>query len=467
MSETLQPDQKTLEPNQQTDDKSADSQIPEKYQGLPSEVVEELMQDGPEYIDPDVKQSEATRKSHILEAVRAQENARESQKTAMFTEQYKKMTDDQRKEFPQHQQESQQKITGMIQGTLELAGLSTEEDFVIRKLQRQYQEFVREHPGEPYNVELQSEIDKTVFNNLGYRLAFEDKATDQRVDELNEANEIRKQIGIPEQPIADNPEIQQPQQEAEKTIDDYMQLPNVEAAYNHLLNKLQNSGIISAGALKPYLYEMLVTRSAYQEQKQKLPELADKADEYRNKLSSLQSSLMQTNMDVTIDPRMMGNPGWFHIVTRPESKGKIPGNSQKRYATIETSNPNYIDGIDQLASNLKSIAEQNDDSIELKFPESFESFIQHNDTLVIHFKKPESAEMIDEALGGYLSGKGINEGERELGRTKFAEDSQGTSFSDNVAMEVARWGDQNFGKYPNETIAKTMIYNVIKLSQAA
>jgi hypothetical protein len=248
-------------------------------------------------------------------------------------------------------------------------------------------------------------------------------------------------------------------------FEEYIKLPNVKKAYEAILRKL-NSKSVSSGDLGNDLYQMLITRSNYIDFVKNKASFGKETSEYKNNLDDLQSRIKKGGtMGFDIKPRLMGGPGWFHIITRPEVSGKTEGLSKKIYATIDLDNSDFVKNIDSLAEKLRKISIDNNDSIQIKFPESLESFAQHNDSIVIHFKKDSCIESINEALKEYLVQNNMKEAEREMGRTKIAADSKDESFSELVTLQVGRWAEQNHGKYSPEVLAKMAIQHAIELSK--
>lgn len=180
------------------------SVVPENYRGLPSEIAEEMMAGG-DPIDETAKVNWAARKQEILAALREEEGKREDGKAAFYSEQFSKLSDEDRQHFPAHQAEAQTDIAQAMQGKVELAGLSAEEQLVVGKLQKAYSDFKTEHPDQPFNFDPNNSfsrgIDKRVYDNLVNRLAFDHNTVEQKVEDQEQANQIRREIGIAEQPL--------------------------------------------------------------------------------------------------------------------------------------------------------------------------------------------------------------------------------------------------------------------------
>jgi hypothetical protein len=177
------------------------SAIPEQYRGLPSDVVEEMLGQSGVPTSETSKQAWEQRKAEILGEIRQQEDQREDEKAAHFTERYQKMAPGDQQRFPEHQRSAQSQITEAIQGNTDLPDLSAEEQLLVDKLRDQYQEFKAEHPDQPFQFQFSRQIDQKVFNNLGYRLAFDSHISSGEIKDQQEANDIRASVGLPEQPV--------------------------------------------------------------------------------------------------------------------------------------------------------------------------------------------------------------------------------------------------------------------------
>lgn len=376
---------------------------------------------------------------------------------------FSSLTPELRAQFPLATQQATLKIHEHIQGKNNLENLSPEEAEVLEKLRALYKEAKRKDPKRPVEFQFQQAVDKMALENLTRKMAFREL---DATNSAKNADEVRKIIGAPIVENSDSQPLENPTKElSAEQLEAYLKLPNVQKAYQKIMTQL-HSGFISAGTIKNILYDMLITRSGYEIIKNNTSQYQAETAAYKSALESIQKNIeSKKTFDYTVDPRFFGNPGWFHIITRPEAKGKIKELSRKRYATIDLINSRFVENIEKFAEKLREIAVANDDSIEIKFPESFISFAQHNDSIVIHYKRESSLAAINSALETYLKQEGITEGQRELGRIKSAVDPKDTSFSDHIAMAVGRWLDENYKKYPNDILAKGAIKNVIEIAQ--
>ena len=113
------------------------------------------------------------------------------------------------------------------------------------------------------------------------------------------------------------------------------------------------------------------------------------------------------------------------------------------------------------------MAVDSDDIIQVKVPASHGIFLKRNDSLVVHFKKPENADKVQAILAQWEQINGITEEPREMDRVKVAADPKGTSFSDAVAAGIAEWirRGHETGKIDDERLIDSGIRYAIEQSQ--
>lgn len=170
--------------------------VPLQYRGLPSsELVEELWI-VPVYADSEKTRVENERRNKALEQLRQQEFTREARKENAISESYAKLSEKDRGEFTRVQQNGANEIIKHIQGAENLQGLLPEEEFVLTKLRNLYQEFKKENPDKPFAFEFSREIDRKVYANLSYRLAFEILESKRIEGEQQKIEEIRKSLEV-------------------------------------------------------------------------------------------------------------------------------------------------------------------------------------------------------------------------------------------------------------------------------
>ncbi|MCK4554270.1 hypothetical protein KAU19_04895 [Candidatus Parcubacteria bacterium] len=193
--------------------------IPPQYKNLPSEVVKELWQN-PKYINEDKNKSETEKKQKALEQIKIKEIAREVEKRKLSTEQYSQLPDEDKREFPEAQKGASKIIHEYIKGERDFEDLSKEEEFVLTKLKKAYDEFKNKNPDQKFSFDLSQDIDKQIFENLNYRLAFDVLNSQKGISNQEKANKIREDIGIPTQEI-NNDGLILPKKEIEKENEDF------------------------------------------------------------------------------------------------------------------------------------------------------------------------------------------------------------------------------------------------------
>jgi len=146
--------------------------IPPQYNGLPSEVVEELWTNLI-YLDKEKNQTEAEQRQNIINQIKANENAREKEKRSLLIEQYSQLPNDSKDKFSGAQNNAMKITYEHIKGERELTELTKEEGYVLSKIKNAYEDFKRENPDKEFPFKLKSVIDKQVWDNLNYRLAFD------------------------------------------------------------------------------------------------------------------------------------------------------------------------------------------------------------------------------------------------------------------------------------------------------
>lgn len=200
--EQIAPIPETAEVEPQTEEKR--SQVPTQYQGLPSEVVEELWQN-PIYVDQEKNVAETQRREAALAEIKEQETLREQQKAQADAEKFSLLSEDQRKEFPNLQQSAASMVAEHIKGTSRLDDkLTTEESFVLDKVENAWKKAQEKDPNAPITFELGREVDKQVYANLLNKLAF-DEIKGQKVSaEQQRIEEIRQELGMPTQKVENN-----------------------------------------------------------------------------------------------------------------------------------------------------------------------------------------------------------------------------------------------------------------------
>ena len=259
------------------------------------------------------------------------------------------------------------------------------------------------------------------------------------------------------------------EQEVTSSIENYKNLPNVKLCEEKLKSLLENNQGVGnfSDRAKTMIYEMLTRRSEFVKNTEAagknvadlMKNLKPQMDWYRNTRGALEKLI-----DASGEFKWDSNPGWFGINTRPEAP-KREGINIKAYTTIPSAEYAFIQHIPKLAKELRQLALESDDIIQVKIPESLSGFISHNDSMVVHFKKKENGDKILGILNSWMQANSIHESPREMGRTKIAADSKDTSFSDLVAKNIASWLEQNTGKYGSSLLASEAVKHAIEQSQ--
>jgi hypothetical protein len=251
-----------------------------------------------------------------------------------------------------------------------------------------------------------------------------------------------------------------------KSTEGYMGLPNVVKAREQLLTSLTSGKEVKDSA-RAILYEMLTRRSEYVRDIEGAP---GGGLEYMKKNEAQRKWYDKTLKEIAEQIDQGGKYkwdsvlGWFGINTRPEVPRR-EGINLKAYATIPITEQTFIQHLPKLADKLRELAEESDDIIKVKVPEGLMGFVSHNDSIVIHFKKAENKERILAILSEWTQENGISKSEREMGRAEIAADSKDDSFSNLVAKNIAKWLDENKGKYQAELLAELAVKYAIERSQ--
>lgn len=173
--------------------------VPPQYRGLPSEVVEEIWQN-PVYTDAEKNNAETQRRQQALEQLKLEETNRENNKQQILTERYSKLSPEVRQDFPTAQTDAVRLIAEHLKGARRLDDtLTSEERFILQKAEDALKEAQKQNPEQQsINVSFSNQIDQQIYNNLVNRLTFEVLKAKGVVEDQEQANEIRGQMGLPE-----------------------------------------------------------------------------------------------------------------------------------------------------------------------------------------------------------------------------------------------------------------------------
>lgn len=337
----------------------------------------------------------------------------------------------------------------------------------ISDIPRQYQgmksDALQEIWAEPNNIQIrveESEEERSLEINRRKMIVEELRRLENKFEPKNEDTVNKKEIPTP---------LSQTEYEKINTVEGFSNLPNVKLCEERLISILNSfkDGDDFSGRASKTIYEMLTYRSEFiqntvgsgKDVASLMEGFKTQKDWYRNT-----RELIEKTVDSGGDMKWESNPGWFGINTRPEVPKRDDINI-KVYATIPTKEYSFIKDVPALAKELRALSLDSDDIIQVKIPESLSGFMAHNDSVVIHFKKKENAERIQNILNSWTSTNGIHESPREMDRTKVASDSKDSSFSQIVSNNVAGWLQQNIGKLDNTTLVNKAIEQAIKQSQ--
>lgn len=290
------------------------------------------------------------------------------------------------------------------------------------------------------------------------------------------ANKVRSELGIPEKPAQSAVPERATQQKTEKVasrnsempeFERFKGLPNITQGLNALAKRLTGANP-DWQTIQKIIYDMLTTRSEFTKLMEKngndLPKILEGLTKEREEYNELVKGTLPKWVDQSGEFKWESNPAWFGINTRPEAPRREAVNI-KTYATIPTGQHNFAQHLPLLAQELRKLSLESDDIIQVKVPGNFATFISKNDSIVVHYKKAENGERIQEILSRWMGRYNVQEEPREMDRTKAAADSKGSSFTDLVAQNIAGWLKDNHGKYDSSMLSKLAVEYAIEQSQ--
>ncbi|NDK08425.1 hypothetical protein EOM39_04220 [Candidatus Gracilibacteria bacterium] len=230
--------------------------------------------------------------------------------------------------------------------------------------------------------------------------------------------------------------------------------------------------LISKGKLNgisQILMEMLTTRPEFliERESSNDPDFLINLRKTVKKQSNYYKSVLEKVSSVSEEEgilEIVDNPAWFSLKTKINGNN-ITGLNYKIYLTIPIKGYEYVSKIYQLAKRINELANETNDKISLKVPNSMLGFLSHSDSLVIHFKNKDNKERIEMILEEWKNSNLIKEQKRNLGRTKFAVDSNDSSFSQLVSNNIEKWFLEHYGKYENEVLIDLTLKYAIEQSQ--
>ncbi len=278
---------------------------------------------------------------------------------------------------------------------------------------------------------------------------------------------INKGISIPEKTNWSNSLIEWTTWKIQENISWVLTWNNITSYFrDRLIKRLEEWNI---DWLWQIIMEMITTRPEFVKEKYWTKDddflvnlknqISNQVDYYKKVIQSLEKQCKKDQILETAD-----NPAWFSLKTKNQSESKDKMN-YKIYETIPIKNYDYVSKIYQLWLMLDKLSKESKDKISLKVPHNMLWFLSHSDSIVIHFKNIDNKNKIEEILEEWKSKNAIHEEPRHLWRTKFAADSENSSFSQLVSDNIEKWIWENYQKYDNELIADLAIEYAIKQSQ--
>lgn len=158
----------------------------------------------PIFMDEEKNRSELERRQKAIEKIRTVEILREEKKRGELEDQYNKLSKEDRDKFSEAQKFSAEASHEFINGKKDFSAVTSEEEFVLAKIKRAYEDFKKDSPNEKFSFDFSNEIDKQVWDNLNYRKAFDILNIQKGISNQEEANKIREEIGMPIKDIDKN-----------------------------------------------------------------------------------------------------------------------------------------------------------------------------------------------------------------------------------------------------------------------
>lgn len=217
------------------------------------------------------------------------------------------------------------------------------------------------------------------------------------------------------------------------------------------------------------LMEMLTTRPEFliERESSNDPDFLINLRKTVKKQSNYYKSVLEKVSSVSEEEwilEIVDNPAWFSLKTKI-NWNNITWLNYKIYLTIPIKWYEYVSKIYQLAKRINELANETNDKISLKVPNSMLWFLSHSDSLVIHFKNKDNKERIEMILEEWKNSNLIKEQKRNLWRTKFAVDSNDSSFSQLVSNNIEKWFLEHYWKYENEVLIDLTLKYAIEQSQ--
>ena len=203
--------------NQERGGKSDEDIVPTKYQGLPSELAEEMWE-APIYLDEKINREVTERREKGLAQIREREVRRETGKERVAQAQYDLLDEGQKREFPNLQHAASLRVAEHIKG-VKIENLTSEEWFALGKAEDAWKAAQEKNPGTPLTMTFGREIDQKVYANLLNRLAFEQVKVKKAEVAHQQLNKVRVDLGLQPRQEVSQSERGSPQKKEQKKED--------------------------------------------------------------------------------------------------------------------------------------------------------------------------------------------------------------------------------------------------------
>lgn len=413
--------------------------VPPQYENLPSEIAEEMWTE-PIYINNERNLANQNRREAGLAQMRKREEDRETEKGKMAAEKYAQLTEDQKHDFPNLQDNAAKLIAEYLKGTKELENLTNEELFVLTKAEDAWKDYQEKNPGAPLTIKFSKEIDNKVYANLLNRLALEEIKIKKVKAEKENLNKAYEDLGITPH-----------NKESEKSLLEKM---NQDEFADWLSNNLTEEDIRSGG-----IYGLLTIRPENRDQF-----IKDKLDESRDpsvkgilfqRREKMLSDLKKWSADNENVLRKYGKSkniegieseegdGWFHYKINeskiPREKDRIKGYiSLAADKILEEFNPTVISDI---LETLKDTGYHG----QVKFPSKGSALYDKFDNIVIHGNNSTETQKALVIINDVLKKHQIKTVLEKTGKDGVDEKGKKTSHTDLLAQQVEKTAKERLG----------------------
>lgn len=187
--------------------------VPKQYEGLSSDVVEELW-DKPAFIDPEKNQQEVERREKALEELRKQEVAKITGETQFIREAVDRLPENKKVDYEQGINNAPAILSEYFQGSRDLpVRLTPEEQQLLDKMSALYKDAKTKNPEQPVAFQFSKPTDSEVYSNLLGRIGLEVVSAKGKVKDKEEVNRLRGELGLPPEPYETPPMSVGPQED--------------------------------------------------------------------------------------------------------------------------------------------------------------------------------------------------------------------------------------------------------------